>query len=80
LFSELCVAAGPLSSFIITVQEYIHDRVNDYVQMRMRASGEWALDEDDEVEYNNRLETGETSGEGKCQDLVYFLAVQPRQA
>jgi hypothetical protein len=43
--------------------------------MRMRASREWALDEDNEVEYNNRLETSETSGEGKRQDLVYFLAV-----
>jgi hypothetical protein len=46
-----------------------------YEQMRMRAVGEWALDDDDEVEYNHRLESGETSGEGKQQDLVYYLAV-----
>jgi hypothetical protein len=46
--------------------------------MNMRAAGEWALDEEDEMEYNHRLEVGETSGEHKRQDLVYFLAVQPQ--
>jgi hypothetical protein len=46
--------------------------------MNMRATREWALDEEDEMEYNHRLEVGETSGELKRHDLVYFLEVQPR--
>jgi hypothetical protein len=49
-------------------------------QMKMHAEGEWAMDDADEREYNHRLETGETSGEEKRQDLVYFLAIQPHQA
>jgi hypothetical protein len=44
--------------------------------MNMRATGERAMDEEDEMEYTHRLEVGETSGEQKRQDLVYFLVVR----
>jgi hypothetical protein len=44
-------------------------------QMHIRAVGEWALDDEDELQYNNHLETGETSRDEKRQDLVYVLAV-----
>jgi hypothetical protein len=47
-------------------------------QMALRATGQWPLTEADEDEYNAHLEAGETSGEAKQDDLVYYLAVQPR--
>jgi hypothetical protein len=46
--------------------------------MNMRGTGEWGMIDMDEVHYNAQLEVGETPGEGKQDDLVYYLAVQPR--
>jgi hypothetical protein len=46
--------------------------------MTLREIGQWPLIDKDENEYNASLEDGETLGDGKQQDLVYYLAVQPR--
>jgi hypothetical protein len=37
-----------------------------------------AITDRDKNEYNANLEDGEASGDGKQQDLVYYLVVQPR--
>jgi hypothetical protein len=47
-------------------------------QMALRAAGQWPLTQIDENEYNVSLEVGETSGEAKRDEFVYYLAVQPR--
>lgn len=47
--------------------------------MALRVAGQWALSQADEDEYNASLEVGETSGEAKRDELVYYLAVQPRR-
>jgi hypothetical protein len=49
------------------------------LQMSLRARGEWALSEMDEATYNTDIQLGESPGDGKRQDLVYYLAVQPCQ-
>jgi hypothetical protein len=36
------------------------------------------MSELDEHAYNAQLEVGETAGDGKQEDLVYYLVVQPR--
>ena len=46
--------------------------------MNRRGAGEWGMTEDDEMHYNANLEVGESPGDGKRDDLVYYLAVQPR--
>jgi hypothetical protein len=46
--------------------------------MHLRAVGQWAMTDLDENAYNVQLEVGETAGDGKREDLVYYLTVQPR--
>ena len=49
-------------------------------QLALRAVRQWLLSQADEDEYNASLEVGETNGEAKRDELVYYLAVQPRNA
>jgi hypothetical protein len=58
----------------------VHDLRLAFLQMTLREAGQWPLTERDEQEYNTSLEVGETSGEAKREDLVYYLAVQPWHA
>jgi hypothetical protein len=46
--------------------------------MHLRATQQWAMSERDKNVYDTQLEVGETSGDIKRDDLVYYLAIQPR--
>jgi hypothetical protein len=45
--------------------------------MHMRVGGGWAMNEGDGNAYNVSLEVGNTLGDGKWDDLVYHLIIQP---
>jgi hypothetical protein len=44
----------------------------------MREARDWAMTDFNEVEYNAQLELSESPRDSKRDDLVYYLAVQPR--
>jgi hypothetical protein len=45
------------------------------MQVNLRAGGQWPMTDVDENAYNAHLEIGETAGDGKREELVYYLAV-----
>jgi hypothetical protein len=46
-------------------------------QMALQVAGQWPLTQVDKNKYNASLKVGETSGEAKRDELIYYLAVQP---
>jgi hypothetical protein len=46
--------------------------------MHLRQVQQWGMSDIDEDVYDGQLQLGETAGDTKREDLVYYLAVQPR--
>jgi hypothetical protein len=63
------------SDTILTILKYTYKWI--YVMLPV---GQWTIISMDETVYNAQLKVGESVGDNKQKDLVYYFAIQPRHS